>query len=668
MSDLPTSDLPPGYSFEAGSYLYKGKALNDDGLKKLRNALEARRALEARKAAQPELPAGFTRGADGQVYDAEGNAASKGRIKEAFRRQERAARVAAARPPPAADAPEPDAREFYERRLADITARLARARADPALPSPYPHFFAVSHGLAAFHTAFAALARGEERPDTVVCVAARLYVTRRYGKLVFLDLVERGTKLQVMCRTQSWHDPALFRAEVGAFYLGDIVGVEGFPGRSDTGELSVVARRVTLLTPCLHQWPESVTDPEVRFRQRFLDLIVNRENQEIFIARARVISALRRFLDDRGFVEIETPIMWQQSGGAAAKPFITHHNHLGIDLNLRVAPELFHKMVVVGGLPRVYEIGKNFRNEGMDTTHNPEFTACEFYMAYADYNVLLDLTEEIYRALVLAVCGKLQVTIHLPAPPEPDGAAPPEPEPEPEPEAANGKGKKRKAKAKPETKPKGIPRVLDFEPPFKRIDFVEELEKQLGVKLPPLDDTDEVQASLDALCVQHGVECGAPRTVARLLDKLAGAFIEPQCVQPTFLMNHPQVMSPLAKWHRAKPGQVERFELFINELEFCNAYTELNAPMVQRELFLSQLKQKAANDDEAMPYDDTFCTALEYGLPPTAGWGCGIDRLVMLLTDQISIREVLLFPLMRPIDTAPVPEEAAAPAASESSA
>jgi lysyl-tRNA synthetase class 2 len=474
----------------------------------------------------------------------------------------------------------------------------------------------VNTAFADFHAKYASLQAGEELPDVQIRVAGRVCSIRTYGRLLFFDLFEGGAKLQIMCRRQSWYAPDLFKADTEGFYLGDIAGAEGFPSRTQTGELSVVATRLTLLAPCLHQWPETLTDPEVRFRQRFLDLMINRKNQEIFLARARLVSALRRFLDDRGFVEIETPIMWQQSGGAAAKPFVTHHNHLGIDLNLRVAPELFHKMVVVGGMQRVYEIGKNFRNEGMDPTHNPEFTACEFYMAYADYNILLDLTEELCRALVTAVCGKLQVTLHTP-----EGSGTTE-------------------------------RTIDFAPPFARIDFVDELERQVGEKLPPLDDTDEVRAALDAICVRHAVDCGHPRTVPRLLDKLAGKFIEPSCVQPTFLMNHPQVMSPLAKWHRSKPGQVERFELFINGLEFCNAYTELNAPMVQRELFLNQLKQKEANDEEAMPYDDTFCTALEYGLPPTAGWGCGIDRLIMLLTDQPTIREVLLFPLMRPAEAA----------------
>jgi lysyl-tRNA synthetase class 2 len=625
MGDIPASDLPPGYSItDSGAYALNDTPLDEKGLQKLRNIVAARKVAAAKKSAASDLPAGFTRGEDGQVYDADGNVASKNKIKEAFKKQEQEQRKATkAKPAPAEGAPEVEAAEFYRRRLADATSRLAKARAGVSVVSPYPHYFPVNTNFVDFLAKYASLKPCEEQPEVGVFLAGRLYTIRTYGKLVFLDIFEGQTKLQVMCRQQSWKTPATFRADIDAFYLGDIIGVEGFPSRTKTGELSVIATKLTLLAPCLHQWPETLTDPEIRFRQRFLDLIINKKNQEIFLARARLISALRRYLDERGFVEIETPVMWQQSGGATAKPFITHHNHLGIDLNLRVAPELFHKMVVVGGLLRVYEIGKNFRNEGMDTTHNPEFTSCEFYMAYADYNILLDMTEELYRTMVLAVCGKLQVTVHVPDP------------------------------NAPEDEPgKLVERVLDFAPPFARIDFIEGLESQLGEKLPPLEDTDEVQAILNDICARHNVECSPPKTVARLLDKLAGAFIEPRCVQPTFLINHPQVMSPLAKWHRSKPGQVERFELFINELEFCNAYTELNAPMVQRDLFLGQLKQKAANDDEAMPYDDTFCTALEYGLPPTAGWGCGIDRLIMLLTDQVSIREVLLFPLMRPLDKA----------------
>jgi lysyl-tRNA synthetase class 2 len=606
MSDK-SQNLPPGISVDAdGLYHSKTGKLIDP---------EQVTLLLARTAKETELPEGYTKSPDGQIMDPVGNLVSKSKLKEI----QKLARVAAAKSlakqttTPTDLPPVPEPGEFYSRRLATVTDQLNRYRSGEPVLSPYPHYFPVTMNLTQFRDQFDHLIPLQELPDTPVNLAARIYTIRDYGKLHFIDLIDGQIKVQLLCRAQSWHDPVAFKNDFDSLYLGDIVGVEGFPCKTKTGELSLCVKKIQLLTPCIHQWPEKFDDIEQRARQRFLDLIVNRQNQEIFKKRAKLIGTLRHFLDSRGFVEVETPVMWHQAGGASAKPFITRHNHLDIDLQLRVAPELFLKMCVVGGLQRVYEIGKNFRNEGMDTTHNPEFTACEFYMAFADYDILMDLTEELLREISLAVNGSLQVTV--------------------------GSGEEAV--------------VIDFSQPFQRIDMISKLEEFVG-PLPPLEDTVEVRDVLIGLCKQHEVNCPPPMTVARMLDKLVGKFVEPLAVQPTYLINHPQVMSPLAKWHRSKPGQVERFELFINGLEYCNAYTELNAPMVQRELFLDQLKQKEEEDEEAMPYDDMFCQALEWGLPPTAGWGMGIDRLVMLLTGKISIREVLLFPLMKPVvDTTP---------------
>jgi lysyl-tRNA synthetase class 2 len=291
---------------------------------------------------------------------------------------------------------------------------------------------------------------------------------------------------------------------------------------------------------------------------------------------------------------------------------VTHHNDLNLDLFMRIAPELFLKTLVVGGLDRVYEVGRVFRNEGIDLTHNPEFTLGEFYMAYADYEDLISFTEELLSNLVEHVCGTKVITYH------PDG-------PEKE----------------------GV--TVDFTPPYRRVDMLEEL-RRLGVTIPEDLDSDEATAVLDKQCAERNIDCSHPRTTARLLDKLVGELIEPTCISPTFITNHPQIMSPLAKWHRSIPGVTERFELFAVSKELCNAYTELNEPRIQRERFTQQAKAKDQGDDEAQSVDEDYCTALEYGLPPTGGWGIGFDRLTMLLTDNTNIKEVILFPAMKPVD------------------
>jgi lysyl-tRNA synthetase class 2 len=535
------------------------------------------------------------------------------------------ARTASHRPPAkppqsAEDDSTKDPGQYYTRRLALITDQLTKHRAGEPIPSPYPHYFEVTRSLAAFITEYGHIAPKEELRSVRVSLAGRIYAIRSQGQLYFLDLFDGEQKVQLQGRPQEWYDPESFSSDLRSLHLGDIAGAEGFPFRTARGELSLCASRIQLLAPCMHQLPamsklskgaqSGFQDVEARMRHRHLDLIVNPANQEIFRKRAKMIGRLRQFLNERDFIEVETPVLWHQAGGATARPFVSHHNHLGIDLQLRIAPELFLKQCVVGGLHRVYEIGKNFRNEGMDTTHNPEFTTCEFYVAFADYNILMDMTEELLRALVLAVNGSLQVEI----------------------DSEQGKI------------------VIDFSQPFARIDMIPKIEEFVG-PLPPLEDTEEVKQILAAICEKFAVEVPPPRTVARMLDKMVGKFVEPLAIQPTFVINHPQVMSPLAKWHRLRPGVVERFEIFINGLEYGNAYTELNAPIVQREMFAEQLRQREADDDEAMQYDRAFCEALEYGMPPTGGWGLGLDRLLMLLTNKASIREVLLFPLMRPAES-----------------
>lgn len=477
----------------------------------------------------------------------------------------------------------------------------------------HPHKFSVTCAFSDFKSKYSHLTNGEQVDADTVQLAGRITTKRSSSsKLAFYDFFSDGDTLQIIANYKAYKEPELF-AEINDVVLkrGDIVGVIGTPARSRSGELSVIAHKLVLLSPCYHNLPlpNTLTDLETRHRNRHLDLIVNSERLNIFKMRAKIISFVRRFFDTRGFVEVETPMMSTSFGGANAAPFVTYHNATHSNMFLRIAPELYLKQLIVGGFDRVYELGKNARNEGQDLSHNPEYSAIECYQAYADYEDMIVMTEELLSTIVKELFGSYVI---------------------------------------PYTLKNGEKCTIDFTPPFRRFPMIETLEERLKVKFPIDLTTEECNVFLRDLLKKLDLTCDEPLTTPRLLDKLVSEYIEPDLVNPGFITDHPQIMSPLAKWHRSKPGMTERFEMFVAGRELVNSYTELNDAFKQRECFLSEQKGRENGDSESQPIDEGFCICLEHALPPTGGWGMGIDRLVMLLTGQTSIREVILFPALKP--------------------
>lgn len=498
----------------------------------------------------------------------------------------------------------------------------------------YPNGFHTTMTISKYREMYnGKLDKGACDTTTTVSLAGRIVNIRASGKhIVFLDISGSNCRQQIFVHSASYMGvssistfttvntmPSIPFADIRKIVRNfDIVGVEGHPYCTKSGEFSISATSIYLLAPCMMRTPDFSTgllDVNTRFQRRYLDMLYNPHVKQCIIMRDRVTKFIQRYLDTRGFVQVDTPIMSTHLGGAAAKPFITHHNEMHMDMFLRIAPELYLKQLVIGGLERVYEIGKQFRNEGIDRTHNPEFTTCEFYIAYEDYATTMCMTEELLSSMALELTGSTEIKYTN--------------------ESDSGKSDV----------------IINFAPPFKRIDIMPFLENKLNVQLPhDVNDPwyeQQMRNVLMEVLKEHHVVLQPPHTLARMMDKLISEFIEPTCIQPTFLMNHPQFMSPLAKTHCTRPDVAERFELFVNGKELCNSYTELNDPVIQRHMFAQQMQERTEGDDEAPAPDEDFCRALDYGLPPTAGWGMGVDRLVMLLTNQSSIREVLTFPIIK---------------------
>jgi lysyl-tRNA synthetase, class II len=468
--------------------------------------------------------------------------------------------------------------------------KLERLRAEGV--EPFPHVYEGVEPIASVLLAHEGLEAGEDS-DATHRVAGRLAARRGQGKMAWLDLVDRSGRIQLQSRVDvlgpESHERLL------SLDLGDLVGVDGSAFRSKRGELSLRVTRWELLAKSLRPPPDKyhgLHDVETRYRQRELDLMANEDTRDLFLLRARVIAAVRRFLDEHGFVEVETPVLQPLYGGAMARPFTTHYNALDSTFYLRIATELYLKRLIVGGLERVYELGKDFRNEGLSPKHNPEFTMVEFYEAYADYRLIAERCEQLvaYAAHTVGYAGP-----------------------------------------------------LDFTPPWRRETLQDAIRDRTGIDVLAHRDRDALQREIEA----KGLEVPPEDTWAQLVDALLSRYVEPDLQQPTFLLDYPVELSPFAKGHREVDGLVERFEAFAGGIEIANAFTELNDPDEQRARFEEQTRAEAAGDEQAHPYDEGFVRALEHGMPPTGGIGIGIDRLVMLLSGRGAIREVVLFPALR---------------------
>ena len=480
---------------------------------------------------------------------------------------------------------------------------------------PYP---AAEYPTNAFSAEILENFKDEDTPREV-CIAGRLMSKRVMGKASFMELQDSQGRVQVYVTRDDiceGEDKTLYNVVFKRLLdLGDIVGVKGFVFRTQTGEITVHARSLTLLCKSLKPLPVvkqdkdgkvygSFEDPELRYRQRYVDLIVNPGVKDIFLKRAKVLQTMRKVLDEAGYTEVETPILQNIPGGATARPFITHFNALNVDMYMRIATELYLKRLIVGGFEGVYEIGKNFRNEGMDRTHNPEFTCMELYVQYKDYNWMMSFTEKLLETICVAVNGKPEQVI--------DGT------------------------------------LVNFRAPYRRLPILEAIKEKTGYDLSNMDE-----AEIREVCKKLGLDIDDTMGKGKLIDEIFGEFCEGTFIQPTFITDYPVEMSPLTKMHRSKPGLTERFELMVNGKELANAYSELNDAIDQEERFKAQMALADKGDDEAMIIDHDFLRSLQYGMPPTSGIGIGIDRLVMLMTGKTTIQEILLFPQMRPEKKAP---------------